>query len=219
MKTQSRPSFRKLTSIIWVIVFLAALSVAQAATHVIKFGSTLGSTYSPNTLNAVVGDTIQWEGSFSFHPLSSTSVPAGAQSFHQASGSVFSYPVTVGGTYLYQCDAHVGIGMAGSFSALTATSVENIQNASQLNDFKLGQNYPNPFNPSTMISFSIPFQTFVSIKVYNLIGEEIATIVNENMAAGSYSRLWSAASIPSGVYFYRMQAGNYTSMKKLVLMK
>jgi hypothetical protein len=153
------------------------------------------------------------------HPLSSTSVPAGAQSFHQASGSVFSYPVTVTGMYLYQCDFHVSLGMTGSFNASAVTGIKSDRTSFQPDAFRLEQNYPNPFNPTTTISFDIPFQTYVSIKVYNLIGREVAALVSENMAAGSYSKTWNAASIPSGVYFYRLQTGSFTDTRKLVLLK
>jgi plastocyanin len=194
------------------------VTVAHATTHIIQFGGSFGLHYSPNSLNVSVGDTIRWEGDFSMHPLSSTTIPVGGQSFHQTSGSVFSYSVIIAGTYLYQCDFHVGLGMTGSFSALL-TGVENIQTSFQPDAFRLKQNFPNPFNPTTMISFDIPFQTTVSLKIYNLIGQEVATIANENMPAGSYSKMWNAISMSSGIYYYRLQAGAYSETKKLVLLK
>jgi len=86
-------------------------------------------------------------------------------------------------------------------------------------ELSLKQNFPNPFNPSTSISFSLPSRTFVSLKVFDLIGREVATIVSEELQAGSYSRTWNAANIPSGIYFYRLQAGSFTQTKKLVLLK
>ncbi|MGD1045151.1 MAG: T9SS type A sorting domain-containing protein [Bacteroidota bacterium] len=219
MKTQSISVFQRTTSILWVVVLLAVVTTAHATTHVIQFGGTFGFTYSPNSLNVSVGDTVMWQGDFVMHPLSSTSVPAGASSFHQASGSVFTCPVTVAGAYLYQCDFHFSIGMTGSFTASKATGIENDQTSLRPNAFKLGQNFPNPFNPTTTISFDIPFQTYISIKVYNLTGQEMATIVSENMAAGNYSKIWNAAVLPSGVYFYRLQTGSFTDIRKLVLIK
>ena len=72
--------------------------------------------------------------------------------------------------------------------------------------FSLNQNYPNPFNPSTTISFSLPSQSFVSLKVFDALGREVATLVSEEMSAGSYSRQWNAATMSSGIYFYRLQA-------------
>jgi hypothetical protein len=108
--------------------------------------------------------------------------------------------------------------MTGSFSA-PLTGIKNIQTSFQPDAFSLNQNFPNPFNPTTMISFDIPFQTTVSLKIYNLIGQEVATIANENMPAGSYSKMWNALSMSGGVYYYRLQAGAYSETKKLVLLK
>lgn len=85
--------------------------------------------------------------------------------------------------------------------------------------FELQQNYPNPFNPSTTISFSIPSRSFVSLKVFDTLGREVATIVSEEMPAGNYSRQWNAANMSSGVYFYRLQAGSFIETKKLVLLR
>jgi hypothetical protein len=83
----------------------------------------------------------------------------------------------------------------------------------------LEQNYPNPFNPSTTISFSLPSKSFVSLKVFDLIGREVATIISADMQAGSYSRQWNASDLPSGAYFYRLQAGLFAETKKLILLK
>jgi photosystem II stability/assembly factor-like uncharacterized protein len=86
-------------------------------------------------------------------------------------------------------------------------------------NFSLSQNYPNPFNPVTNISFSIPKRSFVSIKVYDLLGREVSTIISEEMPAGSYSQQWNATNMPSGVYFYRLHAGQFAETKKLVLLR
>ncbi len=85
--------------------------------------------------------------------------------------------------------------------------------------FSLSQNYPNPFNPTTNLSFSLPSRSFVSLKVFDLLGREVATIVSEEMSAGNYSRQWNAANMSSGAYFYRLQAGNYSEVKKLLVVK
>jgi hypothetical protein len=85
--------------------------------------------------------------------------------------------------------------------------------------FILFQNYPNPFNLSTTITFSISSKSFVSLKVYDLLGREVSTIVSEQLLSGSYIRQWNASSFASGIYFYRLQAGSYLETKKLVLLK
>jgi len=85
--------------------------------------------------------------------------------------------------------------------------------------FKLDQNYPNPFNPSTKIKYSIPQSSNVTIKVFDVLGNEIETLVNEEKPAGTYEIMWSAANLPSGVYFYQLKADNYMETKKMVLLK
>jgi hypothetical protein len=89
----------------------------------------------------------------------------------------------------------------------------------QLLDFSLDQNYPNPFNPSTTIKFSIPNEEFVSLKVFNSLGEEVAELLNETKPAGNYSVSFNASSLTSGVYFYKISAGNFIETKKMILIK
>jgi hypothetical protein len=88
-----------------------------------------------------------------------------------------------------------------------------------LNSFTLEQNYPNPFNPSTTISFVIPSKVYVTLKVFDILGREIAILASEELSAGNYSRKWNAANISSGIYFYRIEAGSFTDTKKLLLLK
>jgi hypothetical protein len=85
--------------------------------------------------------------------------------------------------------------------------------------FSLSQNFPNPFNPSTTISFTLPSKSFVSLKVFDMLGREVATIISEIMTEGTYSRQWNAGNKPSGVYFYCLQTDSFTETKKLVLVK
>ncbi len=85
--------------------------------------------------------------------------------------------------------------------------------------FNLEQNYPNPFNPSTTIKYSIPSTSKVKLTLFNLLGEEVTTLVNEEKVAGNYSVEFNAASLPSGVYFYHLKAGEYVNTKKMILLK
>jgi hypothetical protein len=85
--------------------------------------------------------------------------------------------------------------------------------------FALEQNYPNPFNPSTMISYSIPQSSFVTLKVYDIIGNEVATLVNETKSAGKYDIRFDASNLSNGVYLYSIKTDNFTSTKKMILMK
>jgi uncharacterized delta-60 repeat protein len=85
--------------------------------------------------------------------------------------------------------------------------------------YALYQNYPNPFNPTTILTYSIPKSSFVTIKVYDVIGREVAALVNEEKPAGDYSITFNASNLASGIYFYKMQAGRFEKTKKLILLK
>ena len=83
----------------------------------------------------------------------------------------------------------------------------------------MGQNYPNPFNPSTVIKWQMPESNFVSLKIYDVLGNEIADLVNEEKPAGSYGLEFDASGLSSGTYFYRIESGNYIETKKMILLK
>jgi len=86
-------------------------------------------------------------------------------------------------------------------------------------NFEVKQNYPNPFNPTTTIEFSIPKDAGVSLKIYDVLGKEVQTLVNEQRAAGTYIINWNASNFSSGIYFYRVTAGEFTETKKMFLVK
>lgn len=85
--------------------------------------------------------------------------------------------------------------------------------------FSLYQNYPNPFNPNTTIKFDLPKAAFTKLTIYDVLGRVVATLVNQKMNAGSYDIAWDASSYASGTYIYKLEAGDYTSVKKMTLVK
>ena len=85
--------------------------------------------------------------------------------------------------------------------------------------YELEQNYPNPFNPSTKIKYAIPRISQVEIKIYDILGNVVQTLVNEEKSAGVYELIWNAADLSSGVYFYQIHAGNFVQTKKMLLLK
>jgi len=99
------------------------------------------------------------------------------------------------------------------------TRTEHVLNAALPTSFELKQNYPNPFNPSTTITFSLPKSAFVTLKIHNLLGEEVATLVAEERAAGIHKFSWDVGGLASGVYLYRLEAGEFVQTKKLILMR
>jgi photosystem II stability/assembly factor-like uncharacterized protein len=135
-------------------------------------------------------------------------------------------PGSTGFQYLFFTDENTGYlaGSAGIIKTKTggeiiATSVRQIANASEPSEFKLYQNYPNPFNPETTIRFEVPEKSKVELKVYDILGREVATLVNKAVHAGNYKISFNASGFASGVYFFRLQAGSFTNTKKMILLR
>ena len=115
-------------------------------------------------------------------------------------------------------------GIAEAYNILTLRYGSNISsidnNISQpISTFEMKQNYPNPFNPSTNIQYAISSRQFVTLKVYDVLGKEIATLVNEEKATGKYAVNFNAGSLASGIYFYKLQAGDFVQTRKMILLK
>jgi len=98
-------------------------------------------------------------------------------------------------------------------------AIVNDPNNEIVTEYSLSQNYPNPFNPNTTIDYSIKSSGLATLKVYDMLGTEVASLVNENKEAGNYSVEFNASELPSGIYFYTLTAGNFRDTKKLILMK
>jgi len=99
----------------------------------------------------------------------------------------------------------------------TFTGIDDELNSPQ--SFTLYQNFPNPFNPNTAIKFTLPTNEFVSLIIYDILGKEINTLVNEELPAGNYTKTWNSINLSSGVYFYKLQAGSFSETKKMILTK
>ena len=85
--------------------------------------------------------------------------------------------------------------------------------------FQLKQNFPNPFNPSTSIEYSVPYEDKIVLTIYNILGEEVVRLIDETQPAGNYAITWDAANIASGIYFYKLQSGEISLTKKMLLLK
>jgi hypothetical protein len=133
-------------------------------------------------------------------------------------GASYTYtdktPLEVGKVYEYQLRETGFDGQVTTLQTLTLTIRFNVARA-----FELAQNYPNPFNPTTTIRYQIPTAETVSLKVYDVLGKEVATLVSGRQEAGSYAVEFNAAGFSSGVYFYRLQAGGFVETKKMMLVK
>ncbi|MCH8033587.1 MAG: T9SS type A sorting domain-containing protein [Bacteroidetes bacterium] len=117
----------------------------------------------------------------------------------------------------YMMDSNV----ANSFPTGTAmrSKIVSVESSNFITDYVLEQNYPNPFNPSTTIKFGIPVKNNVVVKIYNSLGVEIATLVNEVREAGSYEIQFNANNLSSGIYYYKIESGNFVETKKMILLK
>jgi hypothetical protein len=121
--------------------------------------------------------------------------------------------------YTYRV-AHMNQGRSNEATAYVPDIITSVKIKNVLpTEFLLEQNYPNPFNPTTIIKYQIPALSFVTLKVYDVLGNEIATLVNEEKPSGKYEVKFDATGLPSGVYFYKLQAGTFVKTKKMVLLK
>ncbi|MBU2508083.1 MAG: T9SS type A sorting domain-containing protein [Bacteroidetes bacterium] len=123
--------------------------------------------------------------------------------------------------YLYDEKRGFSVGDSGLILYTSnggVTSVHDPDSHLQMK-FALDQNYPNPFNLSTMIIFHLPFTSFVSLKIFDILGRDVATLAFEELTVGIHFRQWNAAGMPSGVYFYRLQVRSFSETKKLVLLR
>jgi len=116
---------------------------------------------------------------------------------------------------------HPSDGFDGTVYTLDFSLISDVEpiNSNIPHEFRLSQNYPNPFNPSTNIQFSILQRSFVTLEVYNALGERVGILVSEELNTGNYNYDWDASSLTSGIYFYKLQAGSFVETKKMVLLK
>ncbi|MFZ4591317.1 MAG: YCF48-related protein [Ignavibacteria bacterium] len=112
---------------------------------------------------------------------------------------------------------------AGQYQTIYRTNnaggLTSIKNETTASEYSLSQNYPNPFNPVTKINYSVPKQSLVTMKIFDILGREVATLVNESMKPGYFSVDFNGSNLASGVYFYRMEAGTFVNVKRLLLIK
>ena len=133
--------------------------------------------------------------------------------------------ITEDGLYIVRAVDSLKYVLAGSYGKiiytlnLGITGIKKQNNTKLHSNYFLNQNYPNPFNPVTNIRFDLPKNDFVTLKVFDILGREVTTLVNEKLSAGSYETKWDGSNYPSGVYFYKLVTGGYSYVKKMVFIK
>ena len=173
-------------------------------------------SFSPQSLTITVGDIVRWTNISGTHNVkaddnSFTSGPAAPAPWE------YTHTFTAVGNNPYHCEPHQAMGMTGTIIVQDPVGVSDDESIAE--QFELQQNYPNPFNPITRISYAIPSASFVNLKVYDIIGNEITVLVNEEKQAGNYQIDFDATELTGGVYFYQLLTGSFVETKKMILMK
>ncbi len=176
--------------------------------------------FTPADLTINAGDTVVWTNQQGFHNVvaddgSFTSGPASSSSWTYR--KVFTAP----GDFRYYCVIH---GSPGGVGMSAIVHVSGISTGITDRDeapakFTVEQNYPNPFNPSTVIRFDVPQTEHVTVKVYDILGQDVATLMNGEASAGHHEIEFNAVDLPSGIYLYRVEAGNKSELRKMILLK
>jgi len=127
---------------------------------------------------------------------------------------------TVGEVFIGKSSNTINQNQTGFWYVYQQSTITDVEDEELLpTAFKLEQNYPNPFNPSTKIKFAVPEKSNVLIKVYDILGSEVVTLVNQEMDTGWYENDFNAAGLSSGVYLFRMEAGKFISTKKMIYLR
>jgi plastocyanin len=198
-----------------IFVILVGIGFSQT-THEVTVSN---FSFSPAELTITVGDAVRWTNVSGTH-----NVVADDNSFTSGSAAPapweYTHTFTSAGNNPYYCEPHGGPGGSGMSGVVIVQSPVSVPEDELLaNNFELKQNYPNPFNPSTRINFAMPNASFVNLKVYDAIGNEIAVLVNEEKQAGNYYVDFEASNLSGGIYFYQIRAGSFIETRKMTLLK
>lgn len=199
--------------------FLAAGPVyAQADTVDVSIAD---FAFDPAEVTIAVGTTVRWTN-LDIIPHTSTSNDGLWDSGILGAGGTFLFTFTAVGEYGYFCAIHPE--MEGTVLVTAVTDTPDDSDAELPEDFWLGPNYPNPFNPTTVIDYSLPTQSHVTVEVFNIVGSIVRVLVDEVQSAGVHTTLWDGTDqegrpVASGVYFYRLQADEYSQTRRMLLLK
>ena len=207
-----------------ILLLLAKLNSAQTF-HYIQVQN---NYFSPADLTIQVGDTVRWingiDGGGIHNVIADdSSFTSGPPAFPW----IYDHVFTSEGIFPYYCSVHGGPGGVGMSGVITVESPTNVKdNVLSPDIFELNQNYPNPFNPSTTITWQSSVASHQTLKVFDVLGNEVTTLVDEYKPAGTYEIEFNAANLSSGIYFYRISiqldklySGTFIANKKMILIK
>jgi hypothetical protein len=189
----------------WVKVDLTSLNIDATSSFVVSFGMNGDYTGTNSGDNRIM--ITEMPGTTAFHSYEKLRTPRNGLSSNQWHDAT---DISNNVVLVYLIRAYVSF-----------PGTSGVQQVAELtpSSYKLEQNYPNPFNPTTTINYSVAKAGFVKIKVYDVLGREAATLINENKPAGNYTVQFNASKLVSGVYFYRIETDNFVQTKKMILMK
>lgn len=205
-----------LKNIVTYIFLFSSSIVFSQTTHDVTVQN---FSFSPQSLTINVGDIVKWTNISGQHNVladdgSFTSGPAAPAPWE------YSHTFTAAGNNPYYCEPHGGPGGSGMSGIIIVQNPVGVNDDKIVADnFELKQNYPNPFNPSTIINYSVASASFINLKVYDILGNEIAVLVNEEKQAGDYQIDFDASELTGGVYFYQLTTNSFVDTKKMILMK
>lgn len=197
------------------VVLSAVFALSSSAQAILWEVEIEDYNFVPGRLHINPGDAIEWRNRDAISHTS-TSDNGVWDSGLLAQNETFTYTFNLEGVYPYHCSPHPF--MVDTVVVGNPTGVDD-QPSSIPEKFEVSQNYPNPFNARTAIEYSLPQDTHVRIVIYNLLGQNIETLVDQNKTAGIHQVVWNAAEVPTGVYFYRLEAGDFTQTRKMLLAK
>jgi hypothetical protein len=208
-----------------IISFILGLSPLSATDVTILPGQS--KTFSHTIFNSEATSysiSVSTPGFITFTDLGASSFMSSITLKFRLSVSLFAPGGTHKVSITYRLNAGFPSWMPYTYNVNTGVTAIEDHNADIPLQFFLSENYPNPFNPTTTIEYQIPKKTTVNIKIYNLMGQEVLTLVNEEKNTGLYSVNWDGKDnygrmVPSGVYMYQMQAGTFFDVKKMILLK
>jgi hypothetical protein len=201
--------------------------MSQGAQHSpIKYSVNLVYNHNDQIFQELFRDTINVEDTANIDFLRGfiiQNIPNGADSFYvqMVIDTTGNTDATAGLDGIYNDNSGIGDNMRNYKTKIVYGNQKPGNNmiTNIPKSFELSQNYPNPFNPTTTIKYQIPKDAFVSIKIYDILGREIYSLVNENKQAGYYSVNFNGSNLASGIYFYRIKAGDYVNVKRMALIK
>lgn len=206
---------RLMLTLTMIMLLGIVLAIPRSAGATMYQVSIVDFTFLPHGLHIAVGDTVEWTNHDGV-PHSSTSDTGIWDSGLLSMNDTYMYTFSGAGTFPYHCSVHTSMRDTIVVSEQTSIGDQSVSIPDQL---KLAQNYPNPFNARTEISYSLAQASHVKVTIYNLLGQQVVTLVDQNQAAGEHRVNWDAANQPTGVYFYRLQAGDFSQSRRMVLLK